>query len=255
MKRFTILSIILVPLTAILLACATEPVEVVVVVTATPDPITATPIPATATPIPSATPEPTVTNTPEPTPTPDIRVINASPRSMLTKRTDLPADGKFYLYDESPHRNSEILSGWGVERGRNYLAASGRVDGWGITYVRGTRTAKAPEWVKYNVILYLTASGHAAGKQELGQCNGENGWNEIPAPEGIIYLCEWRKTQSNGKDYLKYEAKVEYRNVGVQIWVGGYEDEFDVEWLFDRVIFQLELLKSTPLSETVTYAP
>jgi len=60
MKRFTIIASILVPLTAILLACA--PAPVIVVVTATPEP--------TATSIPTATPVPTIT--PAPTATPDL---------------------------------------------------------------------------------------------------------------------------------------------------------------------------------------
>lgn len=248
MKRLPIFTVLTI---AALSACATPAAEVIVV-TATPNPATVTPIP-TDTPVPTDTPEPTATDIPEPTP--DVRVIDEPPRSMLPERTDLPADGKFYLTYESPGRNSEIISGWGVEQGRDYLAASGRVDGWAIEYTRGTRTAKVPEWIYYNVILYLTADGHAATEEELGRCDEEKGWNEIPAPDGTVYLCEWRKTQPNGNDYLRYEVKVEHRNVGVQIWVGGYEGEFVPEWLFDRAAEQLDVLISMPLSETVTYSP
>lgn len=188
-------------------------------------------------------------------PTPDVRVINASPRSMLPERTDLPTDGKFYLTYESPTRNSEMISGWGVAEGRDYLAASGRIDGWSIEYTRGTRTAKVPEWIYYNGIIYQTEAGHAATDEQLGRCNVDDGWVEIPAPEGMVYLCEWRRTQPNGLDYLRYQVKLKHRNVAVQIRVGGYEGDFELEWLLDQAADQIAVLELIPLSETVTYAP
>ena len=54
---------------------------------------------------------------------------------------------------------------------------------------------------------------------------------------------------------MQYEAKVKHRNVGVQIWVGGYEGEFELKWLLDRAAERLDVLASMPLSETVTYSP
>ena len=202
--------------------CSTATQEVVVV-TATPEPATVTPV-STETPAPTNTPTSTSTNTPQPTPTPDVRVIDGPPRSMILERTDLPEAGKFYLYTETPHRNSEVISGYGTEKGTKYLEASGRVDGWTIWYARGTRAARAPEFVGINVIVYLTPDGQSYTDIALGRCS-EN-WVEIsnPDPDAFAYVCEWRETQSSGIDYVVYEYVLSLRNLRAQVWGSGFRE-------------------------------
>ena len=73
----------------------------------------------------TSTETPTQTNTITPSLTPDLRVIELEPVYMQLQRDDLPKDGKYYLPNStwtSPHLNSEVVSGWGVEEGKDYLA-------------------------------------------------------------------------------------------------------------------------------------
>lgn len=91
--------------------------------------MTFSPIPSntsTFTPIPpSNTPEPT----PSHTPTPDVRIITGDPEDYILQKDDLP--DKYILPQgwSSPHLNSEILSARGVEDGKAYLEATGRIGG------------------------------------------------------------------------------------------------------------------------------
>jgi hypothetical protein len=86
----------------------------------------------THTPVPTNTSTPTETPTPTatPSPTPDIRVIDVDPHEMLMTTSDLPTEARYYLPDYSwisPHRNSEVVSGWGVNEAGNILSAP---DAW-----------------------------------------------------------------------------------------------------------------------------
>jgi hypothetical protein len=116
----------------------------------------------TDTPTQTSTPTKTPKNTPTLTPTPDLRVIDGDPMDFLLQKIDLPPEAKYYLPDSSwisPHRNSEIISAWGVEEGRKYLEETGRIDGWWVIYLRGTITVTAPEQIYDNVVKYATAEG------------------------------------------------------------------------------------------------
>jgi len=114
------------------------------------------------------TPEPTSTETLIPTstvtitPTPDKRIIEIGPEEFLLEKEDLPSEAKYYLPNFtwiSPHRNSEVISGWGKEEGQKYLEETGRIDGWGVYYARGTSIVRAPEEIFHNIIQYRTAEG------------------------------------------------------------------------------------------------
>jgi len=126
------------------------------------------------------TPEPTFTFTLEPTftstatntftptltqtltSTPDTRVITIDSKELMLTKEDLPPEAKYYLPNSgwiSPHHNSEIISGWGVEEGAKYLEETGRIDGWWVYYRRGTSTVRAPEQIYQNIIQYKTAEG------------------------------------------------------------------------------------------------
>lgn len=220
---------------------------------------------STVTPTPSAvptateTPTPVPTSTPSgtPTPTPDVRVFDAAPRSVILTRDELPPEGRFYLYDESPHRNSEIISGWGAERGAEYLDKTGRIDSWMIDYERGTTTTRVPEFLTINTVIYRDATGRVATEEILGRCDANQGFNEIEDPKigDASFLCLQRETQPNGKDYLIYYLNVGFRNFGFQFQAFGYEDSFDLSWLLNVAELQIAKLGALPLTELVTYSP
>ena len=80
----------------------------------------------------------------------------------MLEKDDLPKDAKYYLPGpswKSPHRNSEIISGWGKEKGQEYLEKTGRIDGWVVYYARGTSTVRAPEQIYPNIIQYEHCEG------------------------------------------------------------------------------------------------
>ncbi|MHA1280775.1 MAG: hypothetical protein ACTSQ8_26810 [Candidatus Helarchaeota archaeon] len=57
------------------------------------------------------------------TSTPDTRVITIDSKELMLTKEDLPPEAKYYLPNSgwiSPHHNSEIISGWGVEEGAKY---------------------------------------------------------------------------------------------------------------------------------------
>ena len=242
-------------LAALLLAgCAAQAPAEVLIVTATLEPATAAPQPR-STPEATATPEPTSMPTLEPTPTPDVRVIDVTPRDIVLAKDELPPEGRFFLYDETPHRNSEVISGWGAEEGARYLDESSRVDGWTKGYARGTTTTRVPEYLDINAILYKAAGGGAYADSVLGVCNED--WTLIDEPEigDHASLCLWKEMQPSGKNYLIHNLNIDYRNVRVQLWAYGLEGTFDLEWLLSVAHMQMEKLSGLPLSESVTYAP
>ncbi len=115
---------------------------------------------STATFSPTSTPTPTIT--PSPSPTPDLRVITTDPKEFLMSTTDLPSEAKYYLPNSnwiSPHRNNEIIQAMGAEAGEKYINETGRVDGWFVSYRRGSGKGLYPEEVYDNVIMYQSAEG------------------------------------------------------------------------------------------------
>jgi hypothetical protein len=173
---------------------------------------------------------------------------------VLTKK-EIPQEGRFYLYYETPHRNSEIISGWGADDGARYLDESGRVDGWIKGYARGTTTTRVPEYLEIAAILYKSASGGSYADSVLGVCPED--WMLVDEPDigDHSSLCLRKEMQPSGKSYITYELNIDYRNVRAQFWATGFEASFDLEWLFAVANLQIEKLSGFPLAESVTYTP
>jgi hypothetical protein len=218
----------------------------------------------TATATPTETPEPTSTATPTETatPTPDLRVFDADPHDFLLKVEDLPKEAKYYLPNYtwiSPHRNSEIVSGWGVDEGREYLAATGRIDGWWVTYKRGTRTVIAPEEIWDNVILYRSIAGAQLVIQEYSNCTDRDlGYTMIETDLKIgdlSEICFKKKMQSNGEYRVWYLIEFSYRNILHNIEGWGWQNEVRLEYLAEIAHTLLAKLEAAPLSDQVTFEP
>lgn len=212
------------------------------------------------------TPVPTNTPTPEPTftpsPTPDLRVIDADPYTFLLTKDDLPKDARYYLPNEgwiSPHRNSEIISGWGVDEGRDYLAATGRVDGWWVYYDRGTQTVIAPEEVYDNVVMYRDATGAALIMEKYSTCaDPDSDYANVTFDfkiGDITRACTWREMQSNGENRVWYRIEFTYRNYYHAVGGWGWEDEVTLEYVAGIAQTLFEKLEQAPLSESVTFKP
>jgi len=208
------------------------------------------------------TPAPTETPTPEPSPTPDFRVIDIDPYKILMTKSDCNPDGRYYLPNEfwiSPHRNSEVVAGWTVEKGQEYLAETGRIDGWYVYYKRGNNNVLLPQEVSDNVVLFSTIAGAQllVSKYE-DRMESEFFYNEIDEPPQIGDLTRaWvkKETNSGGTTEVWYEITFSYRNIIHSISVYGYDKEVkleDAEYLARNMLEQLEELS---LSNEVTFKP
>lgn len=195
-------------------------------------------------------------------PTPDNRVINIDPYELLLKKDLLPKDGRYYLPASnwtSPHRNSEVVSGWGVEEGRVYLAETGRVDGWWVIYLRGTIKFLGPEEVYDNVVLYKDERGAALVMTKYSTClNEENGYTHLESEfvvGDMTNVCRWQEMQPGGVNRVSYRIEFSHRNVYHALQAYGWEYEIDPSFLENVAISLLEQLEQAPLSNGVTFSP
>jgi len=208
------------------------------------------------------TPVPTDTPTPEPSPTPDLRVIDIDPYQVLMKKSDCNPDGRYYIPNElwmSPHRNSEVIGGWTVEKGQEYLADTGRIHGWVVYLARGNNNVLLPQQIGDNVVLFSSVAGAQllVSKYE-DRMVSEFFYNEINEPPQIGDLTRaWvkKETNSGGTTEVWYVITFSYRNISHSVTVYGYDKEVkleDAEYLARNLLSQLEEL---PLSNEVTFKP
>jgi hypothetical protein len=245
--------------TAIAQTEASKPTETLAVPSNTPAPTTTrteTPtITSTFTPLPTETPTHT------PTPTLDLRVIDIDPQKLLLKTTDLPVNAKYYLPGSewiSPHRNSEILSGMGVDLGREYLNETGRVDGWWVNYGRGMRTVLAPEEIFNNVILFQTAQGAQILLDKYSNCTDAEKFTKIE--ENLLIgdktnVCLRRVRQPNGENRINLLVEFTYLNVAHTVGGWGWEKEVELAYIVEIAEKLLKDLQQLELADKVTFKP
>lgn len=212
---------------------------------------------------PSDTPTTVPTETFTPSPTPDLRVFNIDPMELLMDRNDMPVDGKYYIPNElwnGPHRNSEVVSGWGVEEGRQYLAASGRVDGWFIGYLRGTSRVLAPEEIYNSSILYSSSEGARLVMEEFSLCARavEEDDYEVVVTDILIgeetSVCLKRTMEPSGAKIIMY-LEFQYKNVIQDFYFYGWDYEVDLDMLAQVAENVLARMKELELSDSVTFKP
>ncbi len=217
---------------------------------------TSTPLP------PTDTPEPTATDTPTPeptiTPTPDLRVIKVDPQTILLQKDDLPPEGKYFLPNAkwiSPHHNSEIIASWGVEEGQDYLEKTGRVDGWFVSYKRGTSTVNMPEEIYSNPVMYETAAGARLTVTDYNLVirDPDAGWEYVEGANldlgDINIVITNKELQSNGKNRVRIVIMFAYRNYAVTVRGWGWEGDVTLEFVEAAARKVLDKLMAAELSE------
>ena len=221
-----------------------------------------TPLP-TVTPIPLNTPRttPVFTSLPSPIPVSLNRLIDVDPRKLLLQYTDLPGEGNYYLPGEgwtSPHRNSEIISAWTVEKGEAYLAETGRIDGWWATYKRGNVGVLMPEEVYDNIVIYSKVEGAQITVLKYGdKIITEENYTEITASKiGDTNRAFQRlDTNSSGETRISIAVIFSYQNIYHEVFIWGWEKEVALGFAIDVATGLVNTLKQLPLSETVTFRP
>jgi len=207
----------------------------------------------TNTPEPTATypPEPTTTFTPEPTPspTPDVRIIVGNPEDYILLPEDLPNKYILNRGDSTPHINSEILSARGIEDGKAYLEATGRLGGWIIWYECVESTAIAPDWIRSYIVMYDSVDGPDIAMLPE--------WNTVYEDFEIIKMdidlgewnqvSEYRERQPSGKYYVNYVIEFTYRNIWAEVMGIGLETDVRHEYLEDAARAVLAKLEAASL--------
>ena len=211
----------------------------------------------TSTTEPTRTLEPAFTASPSPTfqptftPTHDLRVIIGKPEDYILEKDDLPDDFILSHGWSTPHNNSEILSARGVEEGKAYLEATGRIGGWIIYYDLVDSRAIAQEWIESYIVMYDSVDGPKIAKspewdwleedQEIVDIDLDLGdWNRVT----II-----RERQPNGKYYVWYTIEFNYRNIWTEVMAGGMESHVRHDYVEDAATVVLAKLEAAPLGE------
>jgi hypothetical protein len=205
----------------------------------------------TNTPLPAATP----TFTASPSPTPDLRIIKIEPKGFLLAKDEIAPGGKFFLPGPgwiSPSHNEEVVAVRTVEEGRKYLAETGRIDGWYVTYKRGNNGVNMPEEVSNSVIEFGSAQGaQILLNKYLPSDLLKDGYAEIENPPSIgdaTKIFMKREIQSGGDTRVIFIMAFTYLNYYDEIDLWGWES--DISQDFARVLSELQLgkFKSAPLS-------
>lgn len=208
---------------------------------------------------------PTLANTPtepppvtfvpfSPNPTPNVRIIVEDSKTYLLNQGDLPANAKYYLPDSSwinRHTNDEIVGYWGREEGLKYLDETGRIEGWFVSYKRGSNSVIAPEEIYCNIIRYETSDGARLSITKYGTPyrSDEREIINLDLDLGDEYLVSvYREMQSNGKQRVWYRIEFSYRNYVVAVQGWGWNDEVSHDYVYQVALTMLEKLKSASLA-------
>jgi hypothetical protein len=189
----------------------------------------------------------------------DSRIIEAEPSVFLLQPEDLPADAAYFLPEagySGPFHNTEVVSGWGAERGWDYLQRTGRLDGYWVDYVRGVEAAAAPEEFFCNIVKFETAEGALLSLNEYNlvamAIPGDAHWDFVDRPAIRLgdanIILETREVQPNGESKIWYRIEFSYRNFVAVVAGWGREDEVQHEFIEAAARTVLEKMRSAPLS-------
>ena len=201
--------------------------------TFTPQPsLTSTP---TLTPTSTSTPTQTPTSTPTMTATPDMRIIDVDPQKLLCTDKDLPIEGKYYIPNEgwmSINTNNEVISMWGVEKGREYVIQTGRVTGWWVARKRDYKGVRLPEEIDCGVYTFKTAQGAQLAMTEFNSVKTQKGTNGKYVDKIMLLgdknlVTVFHNVDSGGNKNTEYEIYFTYRNLMISV-IGYSQREDDV---------------------------
>lgn len=212
------------------------------------------------------TPVPTLTSTITVTasPTPDLRIINIDPQDFLLKPEELPREAKYYLPNSawiSPHLNSEVVSGWTVEKGKEYLARTGRINGWVVYYAKGTRTVYAPDEIFNNVIMFNSSTGASLFVTDYSYRKRfpKENWEAVDYKIenlGQVYDVERKvRVTSGGDKLIQYCISFAYYNYGVMTCGTGLEKDIVPEIIETGARAVLKKLQNAQLVFPPTETP
>jgi hypothetical protein len=198
---------------------------------------------------------PTVPPSPTPSPTPDLRIIGTTenPSNFLLALSDLPAEGSYSLPGTGwigKLHNSQIIQEYGAEAGNKYVNETGRVDGWWVTYKRGSSAGIYPQQIYDNVILFQTSAGAQLMLAKYADPNSPVGaktnFTEIQGSKTIGDLS--KVLIKKDSEHVWYDIVFTYRNYGHVVEAYGLASEVQPEFVESIADILLKELQSAPLS-------
>ncbi len=133
---------------------------------------------------------------------------------------------------ETPISNEEVILTMGQARGKQYITAAGRVDGWEITLLRSNDIDIAPQKYKNRIHIFESNDGAAlafsdewfwAYTDETQMPDEFIDTNCNVGNECILFVYEDYKAAS-GLTVLQYDLAFRYRNVVVWVSATGLEN-------------------------------
>jgi hypothetical protein len=208
--------------------------------------------------------KPTLEATLEPTPNAEVdKIIDGDPQDFLITDNDLPTDSKYYLPDSSwigRTSNKEIVSSSkDADAAREYIAKTGRLDGWWAEFMRGSTVQKAPPYVGCQLLKFETAKGALLSLTDYN--------NPIAQPKNFTRTYTLSKTKfsdlgenysayysdfygNDGAKWLEYNISVAYYNWWFECYGYGPKNEIDPEFIDSIAKIQLDKLKAAPLVDS-----
>jgi hypothetical protein len=234
---------------------------------------TETPIPPTATrtftPVPPTnTPTETSTPTLTPTSTPDLRIIDASPEDIVCDVSDLPIEDDYYIpsLNNDPGYYRRSYTGFSfhytnkylaiTSANKVYIAETGRIDGWGVTFKKGLNSYSGFPYILCDVESFESSGGAQLAVQKFNSV-------ELYPQDGLGYLKDATILIGdasviivNEKHYLanrlgenfKYDLQIDFAYRNYRVRVGGPNRETSLDQLYYVANNILEKLKEAPLS-------
>lgn len=189
-------------------------------------------------------------------------VFDYNPKKLLMEKNDIPWEGEYYIGGadwNSPLRNLEIISSIGVTLGKEYLAATGRIDGWKIGFLRGSQTEILPEDINNVIALHETPEGAMSHMLDYGTClDRSTGFREINTSfqvGDLSSICTMSINHASGERRETLMAEFVYHNLYVTVTTWGWEDEITPEFIIEITNSLFERLTEFELSDSVFFLP
>ena len=149
--------------------------------------------------------------------------------------SDLPRDGAYVipLHERHVIDNDLVVYLLGDEAGEKRIQQTGRVVGWRVHFVRGSRAA-LPEDITQTVTQYASVQGaqHNLQTYRFSTLYPDKGWQVLePSPDlGDAALVETRsQVLANGSRLVTYSLSFTYRNMEVRIAAVGDAEQTRLE--------------------------
>ena len=183
---------------------------------------------------------------PAPTVPANLSGLQSHLADFLLLNSDLPIDGRYRRFVYSPYSipNKDVSSA--------YVEETGRMDGWGVYYIKNSQDVPVPQEIHGKVVLYSTNAGARRSiiKYSNNLVSDFAYLEETQAPaigdETRAFLLRYQKKPIGSASQISYWIEFSYRNVVEVIQADGAENEVQPELVADIARLILARLQASP---------